>query len=70
MTSKVAMLWALTSASRIRSFNILDTRLRSKTAEKYVFKLHQICNFNNQAKKTPTTSESAVFSKGKNVCIL
>ena len=67
LTFKVAMLLALTSASRVRGLHILDTRFMVKTSQKYVFKFHKLHKSWIQGQK-PTTLEFVGFSQDKDLC--
>ena len=69
LTFKVAMLLALTSASRARGLHILDTRFIVKTSQKYVFKFHKLHKSWRQGQK-PTTLEFVAFSQDKDLCVV
>ena len=69
LTFKVAMLLALTSASRARGLHILDTRFIVKTSQKYVFKFHKLHKSWRQGQK-PTTLEFVAFSQDKDFCVV
>ena len=69
LTVKVAMLLALTSASRVRDLHILDTWFIVKTSKKYVFKFHKLHKSWRQG-QNPTTLEFVAFSQDKNLCVV
>ena len=69
LTFKVAMLLALTSASRVRGLHILDTRFMVKTSQKYVFKFHKLHKSWRQGQK-PTTLEFEAFSQDMDLCVV
>ena len=67
LTFKVAMLLALTSASRVRGLHILDTRFMVKTPQKYVFQFHKLHKSWRKGQK-PTTLEFVAFPQDKDLC--
>ena len=67
LTFKVAMLLALTSASRVRGLHILDTRFMVKTPQKYVFQFHKLHKSWRKGQK-PTTLEFVAFPQYKDLC--
>ena len=69
LTFKVAILLALTSASRVRGLHILDNRFMVKTSQKYVFKFHKLHKSWRQGQK-PTTLEFLAFSQDKDLCVV
>ena len=69
LTFKVAMLLALTSASRVRGLHILDTRFMVKTSPKYVFKFHKLHKSWRQG-QTSTTLEFVAFSQDKDLRVV
>ena len=69
LTFKVAMLLALTSASRARGLHILDTRFIVKTSQKYVFKFHKLHKSWRQGQKPTTFRVFSIFSRQR-LCVV
>ena len=63
------MLFALTSASRVRGLHILNTRFMVKTSLKYVFKFHKLHKSWRQDQKL-TSLEFEAFSQDNDVCVV
>ena len=63
------MLLTLTSESRVRDLQILDTRFMVKTSKKYDFKSHKLHKSWRQDQK-PTTLQFVAFSQDKDLCVV